>query len=64
LFTVRGVYSYAASVRRGFAGKLMQLPLGRVVKNREASFYSMKNILLHMIDNEDWIVNWVIPGKS
>ena len=24
----------------------------------------MKNILLHMIDNEDWIVNWVIPGKS
>ena len=24
----------------------------------------MKNILIHMIDNEDWIVNWVIPGKS
>ncbi len=33
-------------------------------KNREASFYSMKNILLHMIDNEDWMVNWVIPNKS
>lgn len=24
----------------------------------------MKNILLHMIDNEDWIVNWVIRRKS
>ncbi len=24
----------------------------------------MKNILLHVIDNEDWIVNWVIPGRS
>ena len=24
----------------------------------------MKNILLHMIDNEDWIVGWVIAGKS
>lgn len=33
-------------------------------RNREASFYSMKNILLHMVDNEDWIVNWVIPGRS
>ncbi len=24
----------------------------------------MKDILLHMIDNEDWIVNWVIRNKS
>ncbi len=30
----------------------------------EASFYSMKNILIHMIDNEDWIVNWVIHNRS
>jgi len=35
-----------------------------VAKNREASFYTMKNILLHIIDNEDWMVNWVIQGKS
>lgn len=33
-------------------------------KNREASFYSMKNVLLHMIDNEEWIVNWVIRERS
>jgi uncharacterized damage-inducible protein DinB len=51
-------------VRRSFAEKLAQLPFDTVAKNREASFYSIKNILLHMIDNEDWIVNWVIPGKS
>jgi uncharacterized damage-inducible protein DinB len=24
----------------------------------------MKNILLHMIDNEDWMVNWVIRNRS
>jgi uncharacterized damage-inducible protein DinB len=24
----------------------------------------MKNILIHIIENEDWIVNWVIPGKT
>lgn len=40
------------------------MPWAEVSKNREASFYSMKDILLHMIDNEDWIVNWVIHNKS
>lgn len=24
----------------------------------------MRNILIHMIDNEDWIVNWVIHDKG
>lgn len=51
-------------MRRNFAEKLAELPVDVVVKNREASFYTMKNILVHMIDNEDWIVNWVIHGKS
>ena len=58
------LYSYSARVRRNFAEKLAELPVDVVVKNREASFYTMKNILVHIIDNEDWIVNWVIRGKS
>ena len=58
------LYSYASAVRRSFAERLAELPYSVVDKNREASFYSMKNILLHMIDNEDWIVGWVIHGKS
>jgi uncharacterized damage-inducible protein DinB len=33
-------------------------------RNREASHHSMKNILIHMMQNEEWIVNWVIQGKS
>ena len=64
MFEVTELYEYSSRVRRSFAEKLLQQPLEVVTKNREASFYSMKNILLHMIDNEDWIVNWVIPGKS
>ena len=64
MFTMQELYSYASTVRRSFAQKLAELPFEVVDKNREASFYSMKNILLHMIDNEDWIVGWVIPGKS
>jgi uncharacterized damage-inducible protein DinB len=58
------LYNYSSRVRRRFALKLSELPWEEVTKNREASFYSMRNILLHMIDNEDWIVNWVIHDNS
>ena len=40
------------------------MPWDEFSKNREASFHSMKNILLHMTDNEDWMVNWVVRNKS
>jgi uncharacterized damage-inducible protein DinB len=58
------LYEYAHKVRAKFASKLSEIPWDEVCKNKEASFYSMKNILLHMIDNEDWMVNWVIKGKQ
>lgn len=64
MFEIIELYEYSSRVRRAFAEKLTQLPPEMVTKNREASFYTMKNILLHMVDNEDWIVNWVIPGKA
>lgn len=64
MFEITELYEYSSRVRRNFAEKLAQLPFEMVTKNREVSFYSMKNVLLHMIDNEDWIVNWVIPGRS
>ena len=64
MFEITELYEYSSSVRRSFAEKLGELPAETVSKNREASFFSMKNVMLHMIDNEDWIVNWVIPGKS
>ena len=64
MFEISELYAYASRVRRRFADKLAELPWAEVEKNREASFYSMKNILLHMVDNEDWIVNWVIPGRG
>jgi uncharacterized damage-inducible protein DinB len=56
--------AYAIRVRRRFLERMRGLPWEEVVKNREASFYSMKNIMLHMVDNEDWIINWVIQDKS
>jgi uncharacterized damage-inducible protein DinB len=64
MFDVKELYLYSSSVRRKFLEKLETLRWEEVTKNREASFYSMRNIMLHMIDNEDWIVNWVIRNNS
>lgn len=64
MLDIKELYRYSSSVRRRFLEKLESLPWDEVIKNREASFYSMRNIMVHIIDNEDWIVNWVIHGKS
>jgi uncharacterized damage-inducible protein DinB len=64
VLSITELYNYSSRVRRRFALKLSELSWTEVTKNREASFYSMRNILLHMIDNEDWIVNWVVPNNS
>lgn len=64
MLDVRELYRYSASVRRRFVQKLGTLPWEEVTKNREASFYSMRNIVVHIIDNEDWIVNWVVKDKA
>lgn len=64
MLDVKELYQYASTVRGRFLEKLETLSWESVMKNREASYYSMKNILIHMIDNEDWIVNWVIQNKA
>ena len=64
MFTIFELHEYSTRVRRSFANKLAELPWSEVDKNREATFYSMKGILVHMIDNENWIVNGVIQDKA
>ena len=64
MFSISELHQFSSSVRGKFASKLSELPWSEVEKNREASFYSMKNILLHIIDNEDWMVNWVIRNRQ
>ena len=43
--------------------QLGTLPWTEVVKSRGASFDSMRNILLHTLDAEDRMINYVIPGR-
>jgi uncharacterized damage-inducible protein DinB len=57
LFTIKELHQYSSTVRRAFLEKLATLPWEAVTKNREASYYSMKDIMLHMIDNEEMIVS-------
>ncbi|MFQ5761855.1 MAG: DinB family protein [Candidatus Bathyarchaeia archaeon] len=64
MFDVRELHRYSSKVRRLFLEKLATLPWDEVTKNREASFYSMRNIIIHIIDNEDWMVNWVIRNRA
>jgi uncharacterized damage-inducible protein DinB len=64
MFTIVELHEYSTRVRRSFANKLAELPWSEVDKNREATFYSMKGILVHMIDNENWMVNGVIQDKA
>ncbi|MGI0090651.1 MAG: DinB family protein [Nitrososphaerales archaeon] len=64
MFSTVELYDYSSKVRRRFASKLQELPWDKVIQNREASYYSMRNILIHIIDNEDWVANWVIQNRS
>lgn len=64
MLTINEIYEYSSRVRHKFLQKLAELPWEEVAKNREASYHSMKNILIHIIDNEDWIVNWVVHNRA
>jgi uncharacterized damage-inducible protein DinB len=57
VFSIRELHQYSSTVRRAFFEKLEAMPWEDVAKDREASFGSMKNIMLHMIDNEDMVVS-------
>ena len=42
---------------------ISELPWDEVVKDRGASFPSLKDIFVHALGVEDRIINYVIPGK-
>jgi len=64
MFSVNELYEYSSKVRRRFLESMSAMPWEEVTKNREASFQSMKNVFIHMIEVEDWMVGWVIPGRN
>lgn len=64
MFSARELYSYSSAVRAKFLETLRGMPWEEVTRNREASFNSIRNVFVHMIEVEDWMVNWVIAEKT
>ena len=59
----RNLFEYSQALRNRYLEQLATLPWAEVVKSRGASFDSMRNILLHTLDAEDRMINYVIPGR-
>jgi uncharacterized damage-inducible protein DinB len=59
----RSLLEYSQALRNKYLEQLAALPWAEVVKSRGASFDSMRNILLHTVDVEDRMINYVIPGR-
>ena len=58
------LFEYSQALRNRNLEQIAKLPWEEVIKSRGASFDSLKNILLHTIDAEDRLVNYVIPGRT
>jgi len=56
------VFEYNKLVRRSFLDILAELPWSEVVTDREASFYSLRNIFLHTLDVEEFLIHHLIQG--
>jgi uncharacterized damage-inducible protein DinB len=55
---------YNHAVRRGYLKKLAELPWNEIVKDRGASFPSIRDIFLHAANAEDLLINHVAQGKQ
>lgn len=60
---LKTLMEYSHALRNRYVEQLDTLPWEEVVKSRGASFDSLRNILLHALDAEDRMVNYVIPGR-
>ena len=60
---LKNLLEYIHTSRNRYLEQLATLPWEQVVKSHRASFDSMRNIFLHTLDAEDWMINYVIPGR-
>lgn len=57
------LFAYMADLRRRFLARFRDLGWEQVTRNREATYHSMHNILIHMLEVEDSYLHYDIPGK-
>jgi len=61
LINFEHAFDYCRLVRHSFFEVFSELSWDEFSKNREASFYSMKNIFIHTLDVEDRLLHYIIP---
>ncbi|MFQ6074929.1 MAG: DinB family protein [Candidatus Bathyarchaeia archaeon] len=54
---------YTHAARRRYLKTMGELPWDEVVRDRGASFPSIRDIFLHALNAEDVLINYVIPGR-
>ena len=54
---------YSQLVRRRYVEQFATLQWEQISKSRGASFDSLRNIILHTVDAEDKLVNYIIAGR-
>ena len=57
------LFTYVADLRRRFLAKFRGLGWEEVSKNREATYDSMHDIFIHVLEVEDSYLHYDIPGK-
>jgi uncharacterized damage-inducible protein DinB len=60
----KNLFEYSQALRNRYLEQLAKLPWEEVVKSRGGSFDSLRDILLHTVDAEDRLINYVIPGRT
>ena len=55
---------YVHAARKRYLKTLNELPWDEIIKDRGASFPSIRDILLHSLDVEDRLINYVIADKA
>ncbi|MDQ1280475.1 MAG: hypothetical protein QG670_1738 [Thermoproteota archaeon] len=55
---------YVHAARKRYLKTLNELPWDEIIKDRGASFPSIRDILLHSLDVEDRLINYVIASKA
>jgi uncharacterized damage-inducible protein DinB len=60
----RKLFEYSQALRNRYLEQIASLPWAKAVESRGASFDCLRDILLHTIDAEDRLVNYVITGRA
>lgn len=63
LVHIRELFEYDRTVRHRFLEVLARLPWAELIKNREASYHSLRNIFLHCLAVEEHLVQRFARGQ-